>query len=207
MKYNGQLGQDLFVLCCLDFKKNGYFLEIGASDYKKISNTYLLETEYKWKGIMIEYDSRFFKEYSKFRTNSYPILSDATEVNYKEELQKYNFPNQIDYLQIDLEPTLGTPIQTLELLDSTILDFYTFSVITFEHDIYSGDHFNTRARSREILNKRGYVLVFADVCNDGNPLEDWWVHPSGVSKEKIQSFQTTESLEYTSIVKRLTNKA
>ena len=49
-----QLGQDLNVLKFYKNKKNGYFVEIGASDGINLSNTYLLETEFDWKGICVE---------------------------------------------------------------------------------------------------------------------------------------------------------
>jgi hypothetical protein len=202
MKYNGQIGQDWFVLYCLNYKKKGIFLEIGSNHYKQINNTYLLEKEYDWTGTMIEYDSHYFNDYILHRPNSHPILSDATEIDYDLEFKTMKYPNQIDYLQIDLEPTIGTTIQTLELINNTIMNEYTFATITFEHDIYSGDHYNTRSRSREIFYQRGYVLLFPDVCNEGNPYEDWWVHPSLVSDSIIKHLQTSKSLDYKDIIKK-----
>lgn len=53
-KSKSQLSQDLFVLSQLNFKKNGYFVEIGASDGLWLSNTYLMETEFNWRGILVE---------------------------------------------------------------------------------------------------------------------------------------------------------
>jgi FkbM family methyltransferase len=49
-----QLGQDLSVIKFYNNKRNGFFVEIGASDGKELSNTYLLETEYGWSGICAE---------------------------------------------------------------------------------------------------------------------------------------------------------
>lgn len=49
-----QLGQDRDVLEFYKNKKNGYFIEIGASDGIQLSNTYLLEKKYDWKGICVE---------------------------------------------------------------------------------------------------------------------------------------------------------
>ena len=61
MSYS-QLGQDVEVVTFYDKKKNGYFIEIGASDGIELSNTYLLEKEYNWKGICCEpIPSRFEK--------------------------------------------------------------------------------------------------------------------------------------------------
>lgn len=49
-----QRWQDLFVLGQLNFKRNGYFVDFGASDGVFLSNSYLLEKEFGWKGIVAE---------------------------------------------------------------------------------------------------------------------------------------------------------
>lgn len=49
-----QLRQDLFVLSTLGFKRNGYFVEFGAAGGKSLSNTYLLEKNFDWVGILSE---------------------------------------------------------------------------------------------------------------------------------------------------------
>ena len=51
---HAQLWQDIFVLSYADFKENGYFVEFGAVDGIKGSNTYLLEKEFNWLGILSE---------------------------------------------------------------------------------------------------------------------------------------------------------
>ena len=49
-----QINQDIQVLSFYNCKHNGYFIEIGASDGIEISNTYLMERDYGWKGICVE---------------------------------------------------------------------------------------------------------------------------------------------------------
>jgi len=49
-----QNGQDLIVLDFLDYKTDGYFVEFGATDGVNMSNSYLLETKFNWKGILGE---------------------------------------------------------------------------------------------------------------------------------------------------------
>ena len=56
-----QLDQDLFVLKTLNYKTNGYFIEFGATDGITINNTYLLEKNYSWSGILVE-PSKFWHE-------------------------------------------------------------------------------------------------------------------------------------------------
>ena len=53
-KSKAQLGQDMFVLAELRFKEDGYFVEFGATDGVDLSNTYLLEKEMGWTGILAE---------------------------------------------------------------------------------------------------------------------------------------------------------
>jgi FkbM family methyltransferase len=57
-----QIKQDLNVIKFYNNKKNGFFIEIGANDGIKISNTYLLEKKYNWKGICCEANPLQFKK-------------------------------------------------------------------------------------------------------------------------------------------------
>lgn len=49
-----QLRQDLFVLAVLQFKREGYFVEFGATNGIDLSNTWLLEKHFEWTGILGE---------------------------------------------------------------------------------------------------------------------------------------------------------
>jgi FkbM family methyltransferase len=51
---HAQLLQDLWVLYELHEKRNGFFVEFGAADGFRLSNTYLLEKSYGWSGILAE---------------------------------------------------------------------------------------------------------------------------------------------------------
>lgn len=57
-----QIGQDLKVVEFYKQKKNGFFIEIGASDGINLSNTYLLEKQYNWTGICCEPIPRTFEK-------------------------------------------------------------------------------------------------------------------------------------------------
>jgi len=69
MSYS-QIGQDLEVLKFYNNKKEGFFIEIGASDGIELSNTYLLEKMYNWKGICVEPIPKRFELLCKNRPNS-----------------------------------------------------------------------------------------------------------------------------------------
>ena len=70
IKQISQFGQDIEVLNFYKNKKNGFFVEIGASDGKRFSNTYLLEKSFNWEGICSEPIPSIFKRLCKNRPNS-----------------------------------------------------------------------------------------------------------------------------------------
>lgn len=69
MSYS-QIGQDIEVVKYYKSKNNGFFVEIGASDGIKFSNTLLLEKKYNWKGICVEPIPKNYKLLCKNRPNS-----------------------------------------------------------------------------------------------------------------------------------------
>jgi hypothetical protein len=193
--FNSQAGQDQFVINILNQKKDGYFLEIGSNHPININNTYLLEKTYNWKGLMIEYDRKYEKMYKDHRTSNY-IIEDATKIDYVNEFKKLNFPQNMDYLQIDLEVDNGSTINTLEILNNTIFPEYKFATVTFEHDIYRGNYFNTKERSREIFENNGYIRVFGDISNDGYAFEDWYVYPDLVNMDLVDEIKKIGPIDY-----------
>jgi hypothetical protein len=183
--FRGQAEQDKFVLTVLDNKRNGTFVEIGSCHPININNSFLLESSYGWNGIMIEIDNAYLPLYRAHRPNSVHVIQDATTINYSQLFQTSNMPNSIDYLQIDLLVENRSTLATLEKLNNEVFDAYTFATVTFEHDIYRGNYFDTRAKSREIFAARGYVRVFSDISNESNSFEDWYVHPTLVNMDYV----------------------
>lgn len=196
MKYKGQAEQDRFVINVLKFKRNGFFLEIGSEQPQYGNNTYLLEKEYGWRGIMVEWNATYLPQYKAERPNSIHIMNNATLINYKKLFEDHDVPLDVDYLQIDLEVSNGSTLETLNKIENQVMDKYRFAVVTFEHDIYTSNYLDTRVESRKVFDRQGYVRVFADIKNDDNPYEDWYVHPSLVDMDYIGRLQDLNKEKY-----------
>jgi hypothetical protein len=208
---NGHAYQDLFVLFANNFKKSGYYVEIGSAWPKHTNNTYVLEKCFDWKGIMIEYDNNYLESYKLERPNSIHVIKDATKIDYLNLFKLNSVPENVDYLQIDLEVDNESTLKVIKLFDKYVFDKYKFATITFEHDFYRGDFYNTRYISRQILHKRGYVLLFPDVGigidTNFSSFEDWWVHPDLVNEEFIKKHYNNNinAITRNSIVTKMTN--
>ena len=186
--------QDMFVLSMLDGKRNGVYVEIGADQPRVISNTYLLEKDFDWSGISFELDADKVAFFNTIRENKC-LCEDATLYNYKSLFEELNYPKQIDYLQLDIDPAEGT----LRALKALPLDDYRFSVITYETDVYSSGA-DIQDEQIEILESHGYQLVAKNVKCEGNPYEDWWVDPAIVSEDVWKPYKTRIGLDSWEVV-------
>jgi hypothetical protein len=179
----------MFVLTMTNGKKNGTFLEIGAFQAKQISNTFLLEKKFDWKGISIDIQD-VSKSFLKHSRNTKLIIENALNIDYLSLLKENKFPKTIDYLQLDIDPALNT----LECLKILPFNQYKFSIITYETDVYCAPK-EIRDESRNILKNYGYELIFSDVCFNKSdmPFEDWYVYPDLISKEILNKIKETET--------------
>jgi len=178
--------QDLFILSVLNKKTNGPYVEIGAAHAINENNTYLLESEFDWRGISFEIDSGLASSFS-VRKNPC-ICTDATLVDYTDLFEKYNLGNHIDYLQLDIDP----PAVTLSALKKIDFTKFSFSVITFEHDAYQesygyGGEYE-RLESRRILESYGYTRVITNVTHKGLEFEDWYINESYMPNDNWKAF-------------------
>lgn len=60
-KNYSQLGQDKIVDQLLNHRTDGFFIEAGAYDGEKYSNTFYLEQERNWTGLLVEADPSLFQ--------------------------------------------------------------------------------------------------------------------------------------------------
>jgi hypothetical protein len=171
----------------LQYKRNGFYVEVGGYDSKSLSNTYALETDYGWRGFALEIDKNKANKYTKERINPC-IAADAITFDYEKAFKEFNAPKQIDYLQLDIEPAPNT----LACLYKIPMN-YRYSVITFEHDLYvdSVKHAVIKNSAKEYLQGFGYKLIVSNVYapkNSPSPFEDWFVDPNVVSEDIYNNF-------------------
>ena len=88
MEYKSQYGQDRWVIEeRFPSLKNGYFIDLAAADGEFLSNTYILEKNYDWKGICIEPNLKSFETLKNIRSticDSSVILDDKSEIDFIE---------------------------------------------------------------------------------------------------------------------------
>jgi len=189
---SSQAGQDLFVIAMTQGKRNGTFFEIGAGHPYKISNCFALEHRFNWTGISVDIRKDYIKEWSIYRQNS---------KFYNLDIKDFDFtllPNHIDYLQVDIDDALLGYDMLCKSIEAS-----SFSVITFEHDIYRGHKncYKAKNSAKKFLENNGYELLVNNVTLDKKtPLiqlrpkdhvffEDWYINPNFVDRKVIESYK------------------
>jgi FkbM family methyltransferase len=64
---NSEHGEEWIVRDYFHDERNGVFVDVGANDYRRFSNTYYLETNLGWSGLAIEPQRKFAADYAKHR--------------------------------------------------------------------------------------------------------------------------------------------
>jgi len=124
-KSKSQLRQDLFVLNQLNFKKGGYFVEFGATNGIDLSNTYVLEKNFGWQGILAEPSIGWHNDLIKNRkcnidkncvwTKSNELL-DFNEV-FNQELSTISFFNESDWHSEKRKNATSYKVNSISLID------------------------------------------------------------------------------------------
>lgn len=164
---NSQAGQDEFVFRILG-KSNGTFFDIGSQDPININNTYALE-QLGWRGYMFDINPEWVEPMNKLRRSQF-ILTDVSTFDWDQFLNANGIMNtRIDYLSFDVDEA------SLDTIRRFPFDKVSFNVCTIEHDRY---RFGAAVAEemRSIMQSNGYHIVCKDICNLGNPYEDWYVH-------------------------------
>jgi FkbM family methyltransferase len=207
--YHSQLGQDLFVLETLKQKKNGFFIEIGAGNGKYLSNTYLLEREYNWDGILVEPNKSSFKACTNLRhckvINKLILNSEmATVLFHEKRIGEFSFSegygnnnsnDVIDSYEIEAIKFEGIFRDFSSIPD---IDFLSIDTEGSEVEILSSIDFSkyrpniiciehnyvksNRVYIKNFLKSKGYIMVYSGI----SLWDSWFVRePNGRLKRKF----------------------
>jgi FkbM family methyltransferase len=192
------LRQDMFVLNEFKFKRDGYFIELGAADGFDSSNTHLLEYKFNWKGILVEAAKIWhidLKENRKgnietnciWKTSGDELIFNEVPTDKKSELSTIDifsnkaFGKKYKVKTISLADLLlkyNAPKQIDYLSIDTegsefeILNAFDFNL--YDIKIITCEH-NATLNKKKIYNlliNNGYKRKFEEFSN---PNEDWYV--------------------------------
>ena len=180
--------QESFVINANGEKRDGFYVEIGSNHPFLFSNTFILESKFNWNGVAFELAPSLVDLYNYYRKNQ-AIAADATSFDFRQLFLDLQLPENMDYLQLDIEPADNTFMS----LKRIPLDEYRFAVITFEHDLYSNpNNVDIQRQAFDLLASYDYVRVVKNVCSNGGPYEDWYVHPKLVRNGFIEEWNVND---------------
>jgi len=181
--------QDMFVLSLLNGKRDGSFVEIGSGHPTLFNNTYLLEKDFGWKGLSVEWSERMCAQFSRERKTNI-ILADATKIDYSELFKQNCIEQRVDFLRINSDTS------SYNVLKSIPFHKYEFNVFQFQHNsCWWGNE--VRDASRDFIRNLGYVLFVPDVAvSEEQPYEDWWVHPALINNSMKSKNQINFAWNY-----------
>lgn len=200
-KSKAQLHQDIFVLAEHDFKKEGYFVEFGATNGLDLSNTHLLETQFDWQGIIAE-PAKSWHQNLKSNRNCH-IETDCVwretgkSLTFNEvdegELSTLDEFTKSDHFSKKRKKGKTYPVTTISLNDllekynaPKEIDYLSVDTEGSEYEILSHfdfDSYNiktitvehnyteTRAKVHKLLTKHGYVRKYLGFSK----WDDWYV--------------------------------
>ena len=206
-----QFSQDVFVACELEILRNkriGYFVEFGATDGIKLSNTYRLEKKYKWNGILSEpakswqeslkknrkcnIDLRCVTEYSGEQIE----FNEAIDSVYS-SLEKYSYLDHHSQKRLAGKKYTVPSISLNDLLSSfkapRDIDYLSIDTEGGEYEILRALNFaqwnikiitvehnfeNKRSKIHQLLTSHG----FRRVLENSTYVDDWYVKNRGSSE-------------------------
>lgn len=206
-----QLQQDLVALMLTNFKQGGYFVEFGATDGLKFSNTFLLEKSYGWSGILAEPGANWHYSLKNNRTAK---IETKCVWRTSREIVKFNETKLGELSTIDSFSFLdmhsdhrseGTiyDVETISLIDllrlysaPEYIDYISIDTEGSEYEILSGFDFtqyrfgfiscehnfnSNRQVIYELLSENGYIRILEETSE----FDDWYIHSSLVDSEGL----------------------
>ena len=204
-KSYSQFKQDLFVISATGGKRGGFFVEFGATDGVSLSNTYTLEKEFGWSGILAEpariwsrnlrasrsciIDSRCVWKSSGeqllFRETGDPELSTLDSLahdDYHEQRRKYGKSYLVETVSLS---SLLEQHHAPEVIDYLSIDtegseleiLGAFDFQRYRFKVVTIEHNDSSRRSEifELMVSNGYRRVYEDYSE----CDDWFLLESG----------------------------
>jgi FkbM family methyltransferase len=196
-----QLGQDLLALIASGAKKPGFFVEFGSADGVALSNSFLLEKEFGWSGILCEPSRSWHEDLKKNRscTIEFRCVYSRTgeqigfSENYIGELSGITEFTGDDHHGLINRTTESYRVETISLLDLLthynapkhvdflsvdtegsefeILNAFDFSKYTFGAICVEHNYLENRRKVRALLESNGYRQVYSKLSE----YDDWFV--------------------------------
>lgn len=200
-KSKSQLGQDLFVLSQLGFKRHGYFVEFGACDGVYLSNSLLVEAEFGWSGILSEPGRIWHDDLAQNRTATIEdrcVYSSSGDVVVFSEMEDAGLSTMDVFVDSDSHSVArkieaGYEVETITLLDLlkahhapktidflsidtegsefAILNAFDFSSYSFRVICVEHNYTEARGLIYDLLTSVGYVRKFPLLSR----FDDWYV--------------------------------
>jgi FkbM family methyltransferase len=199
-----QLGQDVFALIETGFKRNGFFVEFGATDGVYLSNTYMLEKDFGWTGILAEPAPIWHSDLLKNRKcaietgcvwsntgetvsfdvteeGEYSTLSAFSSSDTHSAMRKSKIQHQVQTISLfDLLTKHKAPT-TIDYLsvdtegsEFDILNSFDFSTFQFKVITVEHNYTDNRSKIHDLLTKNGYRRPFTTI----SLWDDWYVAQS-----------------------------
>lgn len=215
-----QAGQDALVFELMAKRRpreqGGSFLEIGTNNPVERNNTYSLEVQCGWRGLLCDNSAESRDACAQHRKSPF-LFGDATKIDWRDLLlDNYWATNDSPRRAIVFERA-GTPHNpklvldygsfdidepTLDLLRTFPLDAVRFRVITVEHDAY---RFGEARRDEmvDILEAHGYTALCKDVQDRGLSFEAWFVDAGDpeIRYEDIERFARDRPTDWQEILR------
>jgi FkbM family methyltransferase len=196
-----QLGQDLLALIASGSKKPGFFVEFGSADGVALSNSFLLEKELGWSGILCEPSRSWHEDLKRNRScvvDTRCVYSRTGEQisfseNYIGELSGITEFTGNDHHGLINRTTDSYQVETISLLDLLkhhnapnhieflsvdtegsefeILNAFDFSQYTFSAICVEHNYLENRPKVRQLLVANGYRQVYPELSD----FDDWFV--------------------------------
>lgn len=197
---HSQAGQDKFIVDVLGGMRDGVFIDCGCNHPIEKSNTYALENEFGWRGLLIDNDENCVNLCRATRSpNSKSWFADGTKSDWAYGLGSamsifgyHPCRDVIDYLSLDCD--IAT-LDTLKPIMEELNHGRKIRAITLEHDAYRFGE-GPRNEMLAILNNHGYDILCADVMDQGLSFEIWAVNPALVDMARAEKFRRSTPTEW-----------